>query len=63
MTGALGLGVQEPADRNGAFPRLTSEQRAHVRAVGEVRSVESGEVLFAEGGGYDAATLLEALAR
>jgi thioredoxin reductase (NADPH) len=49
MTGTLGLGLQEPPDRNGAFPRLTIEQRTRLRAVGEVRRVAAGEVLFAEG--------------
>jgi thioredoxin reductase (NADPH) len=54
MSQALGLGLEEPVDRDGAFPRLTIEQRARLRAVGEVRAVESGEVLFAEGeAGYD----------
>jgi thioredoxin reductase (NADPH) len=46
--------MAEPADRHGAFPRLDDEQRARMRAVGEVHSVRSGEVLFAEGqAGYD----------
>ncbi|HEY6395929.1 MAG TPA: FAD-dependent oxidoreductase [Solirubrobacteraceae bacterium] len=54
MTDTLGLGLAEPGDRNGAFPRLTDEQRTRLRAVGEVRAVKSGEVLFAEGdAGYD----------
>src|SRR5947209_6114556 len=54
MSETLGLGLEEPADRNGAFPRLTIEQRARLGAVGDVRSVEPGEVLFAEGDpGYD----------
>ncbi len=50
----LGAGMAEPIDRNGAFPRLTDEQRARLRAVGRTRAVESGEVLFREGdAGYD----------
>jgi thioredoxin reductase (NADPH) len=50
----LGAGMDEPVDRDGAFPRLDSEQRARLRAAGEVRSVQPGEVLFREGdAGYD----------
>ncbi|HUA04825.1 MAG TPA: FAD-dependent oxidoreductase [Solirubrobacteraceae bacterium] len=45
----LGAGVEEPEDRNGAFPRLGPEQRARLRAAGVVRAVEPGEVLFREG--------------
>jgi thioredoxin reductase (NADPH) len=46
--------MDEPLDRDGAFPRLDSEQRARLRAVGEVRSVAPGDVLFREGdAGYD----------
>jgi thioredoxin reductase (NADPH) len=45
----LGVGVPEPANRNGAFPRLDAEQRARLRAVGEVREVQPGEILFREG--------------
>ncbi len=54
MTEPLGLGVEEPPDRNGAFPRLDDEQRARLRAIGTVRSTTAGEVLFREGDeGYD----------
>jgi thioredoxin reductase (NADPH) len=54
MTQPLGAGLDEPPDRHGAFPRLDDEQRARLRMVGEVRAVESGEVLFQEGdAGYD----------
>ena len=54
MSDPLGLGVEEPADRHGAFPRLDADQRARLRAVGELRDVRPGEVLFAEGeAGYD----------
>jgi thioredoxin reductase (NADPH) len=50
----IGAGVEEPPDRHGAFPRLDEEQRARLRAAGEVRAVESGEVLFRDGdAGYD----------
>ena len=50
----LGTGFDEPVNRNGAFPRLGIEQRNRVRAVGHVRKVEPGEVLFREGqAGYD----------
>jgi thioredoxin reductase (NADPH) len=49
VTEPLGAGVPEPPDRNGAFPRLTEEQRARLRAIGTVRQVEPGEVLFRAG--------------
>jgi len=50
----LGVGMDEPVDRNGAFPRLTDEQRARLRAVGQTRAVSPGEVLFRDGDpGYD----------
>jgi thioredoxin reductase (NADPH) len=49
MSELLGVGMDEPADRHGAFPRLDEEQRARLRAAGEVRAVRPGEVLFAEG--------------
>ncbi len=50
----LGAGMAEPIDRNGAFPRLTEEQRTRLRAVGRTRAVRSGELLFREGdAGYD----------
>src|SRR4051794_38205892 len=54
MSEPLGAGVEEPPDRNGAFPRLRDDQRARLRAAGTVRAVEPGEVLFGEGDvGYD----------
>src|SRR3954469_3309827 len=54
MSEPLGAGVEEPPDRNGAFPRLGEEQRDRLRAAGTVRAVEPGEVLFGEGDmGYD----------
>ncbi len=49
MTEPPGTGVEEPANRNGAFPRLDEEQRAKLRAVGRVEAVKSGDVLFYEG--------------
>ena len=49
MTQPLGLGIDEPENRHGAFRRLTEEQLREMRAVGEVRAVEPGEVLFREG--------------
>jgi thioredoxin reductase (NADPH) len=49
VTEVLGAGVEEPLDRNGAFPRLNDEQRARLRALGEVRPVAPGDVLFREG--------------
>jgi thioredoxin reductase (NADPH) len=45
----LGGGVEETPDRQGAFPRLDEVQRAKFRAVGTLREVASGEVLFREG--------------
>lgn len=41
--------MEEPPNRNGAFPRLADEHRERLRAIGSVRSVEPGEVLFREG--------------
>ncbi len=49
MSEPLGLGIEEPRDREGAFPRLDEDQRGRLRAVGQVRHVEPGEVLFREG--------------
>src|SRR5947209_8671178 len=50
----LGAGVEEPVNRNGAFPRLDDDQRARLRAVGTSEQVSAGQVLFAEGdSGYD----------
>jgi thioredoxin reductase (NADPH) len=50
----LGFGIPEPIDRNGAFPRLTDEQRGRLRDVGHVRAVTPGEILFRDGdAGYD----------
>jgi thioredoxin reductase (NADPH) len=49
VTDPLGIGLEEPSDRNGAFPRLNDEQRARLLAVGELRKVVPGEVLFTDG--------------
>ena len=49
MTEPLGIGLEEPPDRNGAFPRLNDDQRARLLAVGELRKVVPGEVLFTDG--------------
>jgi thioredoxin reductase (NADPH) len=49
MSDPLGAGMEEPVNRDGAFPRLNEEQRAKLRAKGQVRAVESGEVLFNAG--------------
>jgi thioredoxin reductase (NADPH) len=49
MSEPVGAGVQEPPDRNGAFPRLDDDQRARLRAIGEVLPISPGDILFAEG--------------
>ena len=54
MNEPLGLGLEEPADRHGAFPRLDDGQRARLRALGTARTTAPGDVLFREGDdGYD----------
>jgi thioredoxin reductase (NADPH) len=45
----IGAGLEEPPNRHGAFPRLNDEQRARFLAVGKLREVASGDVLFREG--------------
>src|SRR5438552_3757025 len=45
----VGAGMPETPERDGAFPRLDDEQRARLRALGRVRDVEPGEVLFRAG--------------
>ncbi|HEY1689545.1 MAG TPA: FAD-dependent oxidoreductase [Solirubrobacteraceae bacterium] len=45
----LGAGMEEPVNRNGAFPRLGDEQRARLRELGSMRAVQPGEVLFRDG--------------
>ncbi len=49
MPDALGIGLEEPLDRNGAFPRLNDEQRGRLRTIGTVRDVVPGDILFREG--------------
>ncbi len=50
MTGEpLGVGVPEPDNRNGAFPRLTDDQLRRFRAAGTSRQVQAGDVLFRDG--------------
>jgi thioredoxin reductase (NADPH) len=49
MAEPLGAGVEEPVDRDGAFPRLDAERRAALREAGELLTVASGDVLFREG--------------
>ena len=46
MSEPLGLGLEEPADRQGAFPRLDDQQRARLRALGTARPTASGDILF-----------------
>jgi thioredoxin reductase (NADPH) len=48
-TEPIGAGLPETAERNGAFPRLDDAQRGRLRALGRVRKVEPGEVLFRAG--------------
>ncbi|HWF36824.1 MAG TPA: FAD-dependent oxidoreductase [Solirubrobacteraceae bacterium] len=48
MSVPIGLGVEESPDR-GAFPHLAADQLARMRAMGSVRAVESGDVLFRDG--------------
>jgi thioredoxin reductase (NADPH) len=49
VNGEIGAGIAEAVDRDGAFPRLDDDQRARLRELGRIRTVESGEVLFAAG--------------
>jgi thioredoxin reductase (NADPH) len=49
----MGAGVPESVNRDGAFPRLDADQRRRLRALGGLRPVQSGDVLFSAG---DAAT-------
>ncbi|HWC86472.1 MAG TPA: FAD-dependent oxidoreductase [Solirubrobacteraceae bacterium] len=49
MSDPLFQGVGEAADRGGAFPRLGDEHLARLRALGELRAVSAGEVLFRAG--------------
>lgn len=45
----IGVGAPETPERDGAFPRLDDEQRAKLLALGRLRAVEAGEVLFKAG--------------
>ena len=45
----LGVGIEEPPNSSGAFPRLDDNQRAALRGLGAVRAVQPGEVVFREG--------------
>jgi len=45
----IGAGVAETPDRDGAFPRLDENQRARLRTLGRLRTVQPGEVLFSAG--------------
>ena len=45
----IGAGVEETPDRDGAFPRLDENQRARLRTLGRLRTVQPGEVLFSAG--------------
>jgi thioredoxin reductase (NADPH) len=49
VNGEIGAGVPETVDRDGAFPRLSDDQRARLRKLGRLRTVEADEVLFAAG--------------
>jgi thioredoxin reductase (NADPH) len=46
---AIAEGVPETPERDGAFPRLEEDQMKQLRALGRSRTVEPGDVLFAEG--------------
>jgi thioredoxin reductase (NADPH) len=45
----LGVGIDEPLNRQGAFPRLDDEQLARFRIVGDIVKVKPGDILFQEG--------------
>jgi thioredoxin reductase (NADPH) len=45
----LGFGIEEPPNRQGAFPRLDDDQLARFRMVGDIVKVEPGDILFQEG--------------
>jgi thioredoxin reductase (NADPH) len=54
MSEPLGIGLEEPPDSDGAFPRLSDEHMVRLRDAGEVMRVATGDVLFREGdAGYD----------
>jgi thioredoxin reductase (NADPH) len=45
----VGVGAPETPDRDGLFPRLDDDQLARLRALGRIRDVQPGEVLFRAG--------------
>jgi thioredoxin reductase (NADPH) len=45
----IGYGIEEPVNRDGAFPRLSDDLLERFRGIGERYSVSSGDVLFQEG--------------
>jgi thioredoxin reductase (NADPH) len=45
----IAAGLPETADRDGTSPRLNEEQIARFRGLGRSRTIEHGDVLFAEG--------------
>ena len=49
MPEPIGVGEPETGDQHGAFPRLTEDQLASLRAAGTVREAEAGDVLFRAG--------------
>jgi thioredoxin reductase (NADPH) len=49
MSQAIDPGVAEAPDHDGAFPRLGDEHLTRLRALGDVRAVSPGEVLFRAG--------------
>ncbi|HWF24789.1 MAG TPA: FAD-dependent oxidoreductase [Solirubrobacteraceae bacterium] len=49
MSHAIDRGVAEAPDHDGAFPRLGDEHLTRLRALGDVRAVSPGEVLFRAG--------------
>jgi thioredoxin reductase (NADPH) len=49
VNGPVAAGLPESVNRDGAFPRLDDDQVAQLRKLGRLRTVESGEVLFAPG--------------
>src|SRR5271156_3984493 len=54
MNDPIGLGMKETVDRDGAYPRLSAEQRARLRELGETRPTQPGDLLFRDGdAGYD----------
>ncbi|MGH9103037.1 MAG: cyclic nucleotide-binding protein, partial [Acidimicrobiales bacterium] len=44
-----GLGLEETADRHGAFPRINSDQLARLGMLGELLTTVPGDVLYRNG--------------